>query len=169
MSLNNYTYFGPIIKINEATNWIYQNKVCSNVNCNNSKIRNQLRKKDKFCSECGEVIISSPLFVSLDSINNISTLIDHFKGFEMFEEYIEFPEAKSNVLILTKESIGDHGRYTNSDDFNFFEIKEDFNIKEKIRGFIEEIKQNGLSDLLDESLTRNGYTIVYGLINFGDY
>lgn len=168
MSVSNYTYFGPVIKVKEGINIISKANICSNKNCFNNKIKNNLNEKSKFCSECGGKIehidIKKPLgrFISVVELSYV------IKDILKYEDYIECPEAKENTLILTRDNIKNNGFYMDANDFNFKIIPEDFNIKEKIDNFNNEIKENGLSKVLDENLGKNSYQIIYAILNFGD-
>lgn len=167
MSSSNYTYFGPIIRINDNAKILSPTVICSNENCSNHGLKNKLKNNDKFCSECGSTIEIKKIEKDIGNISSVYELCSRINGMEQFEDYIEYPERK-NTLILTKDNIGKHGFYMNADDFNFKIIEEDFNIKEKISIFIEEISNNGLKKILDDNLKYNDYKISYGLLNFGD-
>lgn len=168
MSSSNYTYFGPIIKINDNAKILSPLNICSNKNCLNHNIKNNLKANDKFCSECGSVIEIKKIEKNIGNISSIYELCTRIPELEEFEDYLEYPEGNKNTLILTRENIGNHGFYMYSDDFNFKVIEEDFDIRKKIAAFKEEIENNSLKKILDSNLQEGGYKIIYGLINFGD-
>jgi hypothetical protein len=164
MSSNTYTYFGPILKIKDDAKIITKISVCKNENCSNHNFKNG----DKFCSNCGTRIEEINVEKNIGNISSVYELCERMPGMEEFEDYIEYPEGNKNTLILTMDNIGKHGFYMYADNFNFKIIEEDFNIKEKINDFLEEINKNNFKKILDVYLKESDYKIAYGLLNFGD-
>lgn len=166
MSSSNYTYLGPIIKIADTAKLISTFNTCSNEQCVNYNRKDEIKKTDNFCGQCGSKITTQKEEKNIGKKMSVSALCRIISGMEKFEDYVTFPEMP-NALILTMDEIKKHGFYLDNESLNFKEIEKEFKVEDKICNFIKEIENNGLKKLLDENLSQNAYTITYGLITFG--
>lgn len=166
MSISNYTYLGPIIKINDEVKIKKICKSCSNQSCMNRYFYNCLNINDNFCPVCGNELVKAEVNAFYDfSLKNLK-YID--KKFEEYEEHFQSPEDQKNILILNKHEVKGFGYHLDSDQLN---------IKMFLRGTFEDNFSNfenndfynNFLHLLTKYFEEGSFRVNYGLITFSSY
>lgn len=166
MSISNYTYLGPIIKINDTIKMKKIRKFCPDETCVNASFNNNLNGNDQFCPACGKSLESKEVNISYDfSLENLK-YID--KEFEEYEDHFQTPEDQKNIIILNKHEVKGFGYHLDSDQLN---------IKMFLRGTFEDNFSNfenndfynNFLHLLTKYFEEGSFRVNYGLITFSNY